>query len=95
MTVYFGDFFQVLLKHSAGSDGSLNRNVAYAIAVCADKAPAEVFLPHMSTAMQAIRNMHQASAEDDAKDNCIACFVRIMERYHDKLPQDEYNVLFQ
>ena len=45
--------------------------------------------------MQAIKKMHKASAEEDAKDNCIACFVRILERYHDKLPQDEYNVLFQ
>lgn len=47
MTVYFNDFYQVLLKHSNSSDGSLNRNVAYAIAVCADKAPVEVFGPHL------------------------------------------------
>ena len=47
MTVYFNDFFQVLLKHSTSDDGSLNRNVAYAIAVCADKAPLEVFGPHI------------------------------------------------
>lgn len=95
MTVYFDDFYQVLLKHSVSSDGSLNRNVSYAIAICADKAPIEVFGPHLQTAMQAIKNMHQASEEDDAKDNCIACLVRILERYHDKLPQDEYNMLFQ
>ena len=58
MTVYFNDFFQVLLKHSVSTDGSLNRNVAYAIAVCADKAPTEIFEPHIQTAMQAIKNMH-------------------------------------
>ena len=95
MTVYFNDFFSVLLKHSKSKDSSLNRNVAYAIAVCAEKATNEIFVPHLQAAMQAIKKMHKASAEEDAKDNCIACFVRILERYQDKLPQDEYNVLFQ
>jgi len=61
MNVYFADFYQVLLKHSVSDDGSLNRNVAYAIAICADKAPVEVFGPHLQTAMQAIKNMHAAS----------------------------------
>lgn len=85
----------MLLKHSKSKDSSLNRNVAYAIAVCAEKATTETFVPQLQAAMQAIKKMHKASAEEDAKDNCIACFVRILERYHDKLPQDEYNVLFQ
>lgn len=95
MTVYFADFYQVLLKHSVSNDGSLVRNVAYAIAVCADKAPLDVFGPHLETSMQAIKNMYEAVAEQDAKDNCVACLVRILERYHDKLPENEYNVLFQ
>ena len=58
MDTYFNDFIQVLLKHSVTSDGSLNRNVAYGMAICADKAPAEQFLPHMQTVMQAIRAMY-------------------------------------
>ena len=38
--------------------------------------------------------MHTASEEQDAKDNCTAAIVRILERYHDKMPQEEYNTLF-
>ena len=38
--------------------------------------------------------MHAASDEDDAKDNCVACIVRILERYHSQMPVDEYNTLF-
>lgn len=39
--------------------------------------------------------MHIASDEDDAKDNCLAAFVRILERYHAHLPADESEALFQ
>ena len=39
--------------------------------------------------------MHTNSDEDDAKDNCLAAIVRILEKYSAKLPQDEYNTLFQ
>ena len=39
--------------------------------------------------------MHQASDEDDAKDNCLAAFVRILERYHEQLPANESEELFQ
>ena len=94
ITYYFNEFMQTLMSHSTTDDGSLNRNVAYGIAIIADKAPVEMFGPHLGTAMQAIKNMHQASLEEDAKDNCIACIVRILERYHDKMPQDEYNTMF-
>ena len=47
MTVYFNDFMQVLLKHSNTQDGGMNRNIAYGIAICADKAPVELFEPHL------------------------------------------------
>ena len=95
MATYFNDYIQVLMKHSQTSDGSLNRNVAYSFAICADKASPEQFLPHMQAVMQAIRSMYQASAEQDAKDNCLAGFVRILEKYHDQLPEDERNTLFE
>lgn len=94
ITAYFDNFMQVLLKHSVTDDGSLNRNVSYGIAVFADKAPVELFGPHLQTALSAIKQMHTASAEADAKDNCIACIVRILEKYHDKLPAGEYDTLF-
>ena len=48
---YFNDFMQVLLKHSTSDDGSLNRNVSYGLAICADKAPVDMFTPHLSTTM--------------------------------------------
>ena len=38
--------------------------------------------------------MHTASGHDAAKDNCLAAIVRILEKYHDKLPADEYNTLY-
>ena len=38
--------------------------------------------------------MHTASEEGDAKDNCVACIVRILERYNDKLPPAEYDTMF-
>ena len=47
LDIYFNDFMQVLYKHSTGTDGSLNRSVSYAFAICADKAPMEQFMPHL------------------------------------------------
>jgi len=44
--------------------------------------------------MHAIKTMHSATEEADAKDNCIAGIVKILERYHDKLPQAEYDTLY-
>ena len=58
ITVYFDAFMQTLLSHSTTDDGSLNRNVAYGIAIVAEKAPIEMFGPHLGTAMQAIKNMY-------------------------------------
>ena len=39
--------------------------------------------------------MHMSSDDEAAKDNCIACIVRILEKYHAKLPQEESDMLFQ
>jgi len=83
LTVYFNDFMQVLFKHSTSDDGSLNRNVSYGMAICADKASPEQFLPHLANTLVAIKQMHTASEEPDAKDNCLAAIVRILERYRD------------
>mmetsp|Transcript_20983 Transcript_20983/g.24649 ORF Transcript_20983/g.24649 Transcript_20983/m.24649 type:complete len:204 (-) Transcript_20983:634-1245(-) len=58
LTAYFNDFMQVLFKHSTSSDGSLNRNVSYGFAICADKASQELFLPHLQNSFAAIRAMH-------------------------------------
>ena len=35
LQVYFSDFMAVLFKHCTSTDGSLNRNVSYAFAICA------------------------------------------------------------
>ena len=81
ITTYFDDFMQVLIKHSVTADGSMNRNVSYGLGILADKAPTQLFEPHLETAMNCVKNMYTASQEDDAKDNCIACLVRILEGY--------------
>lgn len=94
LSVYYNDFMQVLFKHSMGDDGQLNRNVAYGIAICADKATIEQFGPHLEQALTAIKTMHSRTEADDAKDNCLAAIVRILEKFHDKMPQAEYELLY-
>lgn len=47
MGAYFNDFLQVLLKHSSNPDGSLTRNVSYSFGILVEKAPAELFTPHL------------------------------------------------
>ena len=95
ISVYFNDFIQVLIRSSTTDNSSLNRNVSYGIGICADKAQPEQFEPHLQTALQAIKQMHMSSDDEAAKDNCIACIVRILEKYHAKLPLEESDVLFQ
>ena len=95
LNVYFPDFMQVLFKHSTSDDGQLNRNVAYSFAICADKSTIEQFGPHFEQALTAIKTMHSRTQADDAKDNCLAALVKILEKYHDKMPQAEYETLYQ
>ena len=38
--------------------------------------------------------MHAASDDDGAKDNCVACLVKILERYSDQLPENDLNTMF-
>lgn len=94
ITSYFAEFLQVLFKNANTTDSSLNRNVAYGMAIVSEKAPINMFAPHLASVMQAIKTMHTASEDDDAKDNCTAAIVRILERYHDKMDQAEYETLF-
>lgn len=58
ITAYFNEFMQVLFKHANTSDGSLNRNVAYGMAIVSEKAPVEMFGPHLNAVLQAIKTMH-------------------------------------
>ena len=85
---YFEPFMQVLIKHSGTEDGSMNHNVAYGFGVLAEKAPVELFAPHLNTAMTCVKNMHAASQEADAKDNCVATLAKIIEKYQASLPKD-------
>lgn len=63
LAFYFDDFLQVLIKHSTGKDGSMNRNVSFGFGILADKAPKEKFLPHLSVVLQTIKNMHAVTKE--------------------------------
>lgn len=47
ITLYFNDFIKLLLIHSTTGDGQMNRNVSYSFGILADKAPAELFKPHL------------------------------------------------
>jgi hypothetical protein len=44
--------------------------------------------------MMAVKQMHSNSDAEDAKDNCIACLVRILEKYAETIGQQEYDILF-
>jgi|LakMenE01Jun11ns_1017448.scaffolds.fasta_scaffold7360268_1 hypothetical protein len=60
----------------------MNRNCSYALGILAEKAP-EKFKSHVKTACMAVNMMHEASDSEDAKDNCIACLCRIVEKFSD------------
>lgn len=91
---YFNDFLQVLLKHSSNPDGSLTRNVSYSFGILAEKAPKESFVPHLPTILQTVKNMHTATEPDDAKENCVATIIRIIDIYGHQFTEADYNVLF-
>lgn len=38
--------------------------------------------------------MHSATAEDDAKENCVATIIRIIDLYQNQFSEADYNVLF-
>ena len=38
---YFDDFIKILIFHSTGNDGSMNRNVSYSFGIMAEKASLE------------------------------------------------------
>ena len=94
ISTYFDGFMQILIKHSVTTDGSMNRNVSYAMGILAVEAP-DKFAPHVDTVMTCIKNMHTASEEEDAKDNCIASLVRIIERHGESIPNEQKVVLFE
>lgn len=93
INTYFDDYFQVIIKHSVTPDSGMNRNCSYGMGILADKAP-EKFLPHLGTALMAVQMMYESSDAEDAKENCIACQCRIIERFQSQIPQNEYDVMF-
>jgi hypothetical protein len=38
--------------------------------------------------------MHTATVEDDAKENCVATIIRIIDIFGSHFPEAEYNILF-
>ena len=38
--------------------------------------------------------MHTATMEDDAKENCVATIIRIIDLYGDHFSEADYNLLF-
>ena len=62
--------------------------MSYGLGVLADKGTEEQFGPQLTTVLDTVKAMHTNTKEDDAKDNCVACVVRIVEKYGNKLPED-------
>jgi len=86
----FEDYFQVLMKMCGTDDGQMNRNVAYGIGVLAKRTePAATFANHVGTSLTITRLMYQNSQEEDAKDNCMMCMLKILDRFPDKFPAQE------
>jgi len=77
---YFDHFYKVLIQHSNGTDGELNRNISYGIGILCKNAP-QRFEPILQEALAAVQRMHTASDAQDAKDNCIASIIRILDTF--------------
>jgi hypothetical protein len=91
----FEDYIKVLMKMSVTNDGNLNRNVAYGIGVLAKRTePATLFANHVGTALSMTKMMYAASEEQDAKDNCMMCMLKILDRFPNQFPQQEGQELF-
>lgn len=90
---YFDEFFKVIMQHSGGTDGQMNRNCSYSIGILCQKAP-EKFKQHLKQAMDAVQLMHTKSDAADAKDNCVATLIRILDHYPTEFPEQVYNDLF-
>lgn len=93
ITNYFDHFWKVIMQHCTTTDGQMNRNCSYAIGILCQKAPAQ-FKPVMQQAMAAVQNMHQNSEAQDAKDNCVACLIRILDHHSAELAENVYAELF-
>lgn len=91
---YFDTFYQLLIKFSVTDEGSLNRNVAYGIGVLARKAPPALFEQHVGTALQMVSAMYQASAEQDAKDNCMSAMLKMLERFESQIDPQQAGEIF-
>lgn len=54
---YFDTYMELLMKNSTSDNGSLNRNVSYALGVFARKAPKELFQQHTGTVLKMASTM--------------------------------------
>lgn len=75
---YFEHFFKVLVQNSKVNDGQMVRNVSYGVGILCQKG-AQKFEPNLMQALQMVQNMYTMTDAQDAKDNCIACIIRILD----------------
>ena len=75
---FYDAFFNVMMNHSNTTDGQMNRNCSYGIGILASKAPHK-FIKHLPLALECIQKMHRLSDAQDAKDNCVATLIRILD----------------
>lgn len=85
---YFDDFNKILLANSLTGDSKLNRNVAYSIGVLAQHAQL-IFQPHLASFTSLLEQLHKASETQEAKDNIVAAYSRIIEFQYMPLPVEQ------
>ena len=85
---YFDDFVKILFVNSLSGDSKLNRNVAYSIGVLAQHAQL-IFQPHLGSFQDLLEQLHKASDAQEAKDNIVAAYSRIIEFQYMPLPAEQ------
>jgi hypothetical protein len=82
---YFDSFIPILTSNADLKDSKVNRNIAYSIGVLAQHAQL-LFQPHLSSFQTLLEKLHHDSVEQEAKDNIVAAYSRIIEHQYMPLP---------
>lgn len=72
------------------------RNVSYAFGVIADRAPADQFGQYQKDVLATVKQMYatsESNGDHDAKDNCLATIVKVMDRFASTFSPDEFATL--
>jgi len=90
---YFDHFYKVLTQHSNTTDGQMIRNVSYGFGILCKNQPTK-FKAVLQDTLQVVQSMHGLCDAQDAKDNCIACIIRILDQFGSEFPENVYNDMY-